>query len=99
MFEPASVFSERRKKGSLYRARKLVFLVDGAFKALTFKKGDTGLNPFWTMEESEDFADKTIAQKLAEYKPMKWSQFIILLIPLAFILVLQLRAMMLRGGF
>jgi len=86
-FEPACVFTE--KKGKLLRViprfwkgtRNLVLFVDGAKNALRFSKTTKEMMPFWTKKESGEFVNKQVARSLTQYKPMKWAQFIIILIP------------------
>lgn len=95
LFEPACVFTEEKRKFLKIfggKARNLIFFVEGARNALRFGETTDKMNPFWTMEEAEEFIEKEIAKSLAKYKPMTWGQFIIVLIPIlaCFILLLKI---------
>lgn len=86
-FEPACVITERKSGGSRWKfwrklksARNLIFFVDGLTEAIRFAKTTKNMQPFWTQKEAHEFANKMTRKALTEYKPMKWSQFIILLI-------------------
>ena len=84
-FEPVCVF-KRRTKRSFWswlpferKKNSLILYVHGAFKALRFDKITDKLQPLWTKEESERFADSQIKKSLEEHKPMTWTQFFIIL--------------------
>lgn len=99
MFQPASVFHEKKRFLSLKRPQNLVLMVEGAYKALTFRRGDKYLNPFWTQRESDQFADRVIAHKVAELKPVTWNQVIVIVVALGIVGLLVLKTLMNTGGF
>lgn len=93
-FEPICVFKQRKKRGrfSWFRKEKsLILYVNGAYQALRFGKVTSTLQPLWTKEEAERFVKKQVAKSLEEYKPMTWSQFIIILVPVALSLFILLK--------
>lgn len=105
MFEPACVFSEKKRKlfGVIPRfwkgARHLILFVDGAVKALKFAEVTENMNPFWTQEEEEKLIEREMKKSLAKHKPMTWAQFIILLIPIIACFVILLKMSFQIGVF
>lgn len=102
LFEPACVFTEEKSKflGLFGRkGRNLIFFVEGARNALRFAKTTEEMNPFWTMEEAQEFIEKEITKALAKYKPMTWAQFIIVLIPILVMLGILLKIALFFGVF
>ena len=98
-YEPACVLSENKPKWVFWRsARHIILFVEGAVKALKFKEAGKDLQPFWTKKESRLFVRKEITKALQEFKPMKWSQFILIFIPVVFILILLIRIAMTVGA-
>jgi len=82
-FEPYCVFSEEKPRYKFWRgARQIVLFVDGCAKALRFKEATEDLVAFMTQKEARNFVDCEIKQSLEQYKPMKWSQVILLAIPI-----------------
>ncbi len=99
IFEPICVFQERKpRRALLRRPRRLLFLVDGATKALKFKEGDTTMMPFWTTEEAKEFVNVEIAKSMTKFKPMTWGQFIVLLIPLCITLLILIKIALSLGA-
>jgi len=99
-FEPICVFHERKPRRVFWRSpRHLILFVDGALKALRFKKGDTTMMPFWTKKEAGEFVNMEIAKSLTQLKPMTWGQFIVLLIPLAISLIILIKIALTMGAF
>lgn len=100
-FAPSNVFTERKTWNRLKfwkHRRRLIFFVEGTVEALKFGKVTKTMNPFWTMGETKDFVWKNIMKALTEHKPMKWSQFIIILIPVLISLGLLARIAMVLGA-
>jgi len=85
LFEPICVFKERKKRGFFswlpFRkgGKSLILYVTGAYHALRFGKVTDKLQPTWTKEESQRFADSQIKKSLEQHKPMTWTQFFIIL--------------------
>ena len=96
-FTPSCVIHERRSwsRFKFYRhPRDLVFFVKGTVEAIKFSENLKEMNPFWTMKEATDFVHKQILKSLSEHKPMTWTQFILILIPILIIMVLAIRVNM-----
>lgn len=90
-FEPVCVFSERRSwsKFKFWKnPRHLIFFVDEALSALRFGKAIDEIASMWTQDEIKTVVKKQMAKSLTEHKPLKWSQFIMLMIPIVAILIL-----------
>jgi hypothetical protein len=91
-FTPVCVFSEKKPRFRFWRgARNLVFFVDGALHALKFSKVTDEMEPFWTKKDEEKLIEREMKKNLTQQKPMTWSQFIILLIPVLVILGISLK--------
>jgi len=98
VFEPASVFSEKKTKalGFIPRfwrgARHLILFVDGAVNALKFGEVTEEMSPFWTQTEEKKLVKREMKKSLTTHKPMSWMQFIIILLPVGacFILLLKI---------
>lgn len=101
-FSPECVFIERKRQNPLKAKRKIILYVEGTRKALRFKETPDpedlmkkqkvleDPNPFWTMRESAEFVDKQISSSLEEHKPLTWTQFLILAVPVVLVLFICL---------
>lgn len=99
-FEPICIFQERKSRRVFWRKpRRLLFLVQGAVKALKFKEQDETMLPMWTKKEAKEFVNVEIAKSMIRFKPMTWGQFIILLIPIVVILGVILKIAFTIGAF
>jgi len=96
-FEPMNVFSEKKTKvlGIIPRfwksARNLILFVDGAVNALKFAEVTEEMKPFWTQDEEKKLVKREMKKSLAEHKPITWTQFVILLLPLFAIFIVVLK--------
>ncbi len=99
-YEPSMVFDEVGvSRWKCWRAkRRLVLFVDGATKALNFGKTTEEMKPFNTQGDLKKLVRREMKKSLAEHKPMKWSQFILLMIPIVVILLLLLNLTFGGGG-
>lgn len=95
-FDTENIFMKQTGTGLLSRLnpfkmpQKYVFYIDGAVKALKFRKNTNQIMTDWTKPEAKHFTEKTVAQTLAEMNPITWAQFFILLIPIILTLVIVL---------
>ena len=81
-FEPMCVFSEEKSRWRFWRsARELIFFVEGQVNALRFDKVTDKISASWTQKDVKELVKKEMAKALMEHKPMTWTQFIIILIP------------------
>jgi len=104
-FEPASVFSEKKRKflGFIPRfwksARHIIVFVDGAVQALKFGEVKEDMNPFWTQKEEKELVRREMKKSLATHKPMSWAQFIIVLAPVFACLIILVKLALHLGAF
>lgn len=97
-FEPACVFYEKKPRWKFWRGSKdIVLFVEGAVNALRFGKTTKNMNPFWTQKEEKTLVRREMKKGLASHKPLTWTQFIILMIPIVVILLCELRGLFYRG--
>ena len=62
-------------------AREIILFVDGQPDALRFDKVTDKISASWTQKDVKELVKKEMAKALMEHKPMTWTQFIIILIP------------------
>ena len=95
-FEPICIFTENKPRRAFYRgARRFVFYVDGAVKALRFRETTDELQTAWTKKEAQEFVDAEIAKAHQKLKQIKTWQFIVIMALLVVIVLLQLNT----GGY
>lgn len=79
-FEPACVFTEEKPRWQFWKkTRELIIFVDGALKALMFKKSEGGIAPFWTQKDMKKLVKVQMKRSLAEEKMIKTWQFFIIM--------------------
>jgi len=98
-FEPACVFSERKKKKWKFiprfwsGTRNLILFVDGAKNALKFSKVTEEMMPLWTKKEASEHVKKQIAKARLKFSPITWGKTILIVVLIIIVILIQLYSM------